>query len=103
MENRKWRHISGRIQEQNGSAIFHQEVSKTPRSRKTPMIQNEIPSKAILELARTIQFQKTGTYSASYQVPGIEYQMMALLTWLDEYTKPRQSELFVPTIQQDEQ
>ncbi len=67
------------------------------------MIQNQIPSKAILELARKIEYEKTQNFTPSYKQPHIDYQMMALLTWLDEYTKPRQSELFLPTIQQDDE
>lgn len=65
------------------------------------MNEHIIPSKAILDLARKIEYEKTGRYTPSYQTPAIDYQMTALLVWLDEYSKARQSELFLPTIQQE--
>lgn len=65
------------------------------------MIQ-QIPSKAIIDLARKIEYEKTRVFSPSYKKPSVEYQMEALLVWLDEYTKPHQSELFLPEIQLDE-
>lgn len=67
------------------------------------MITNQIPSKAIIDLARKIAYEKAQIFVPSYQQPAIEYQMAALLVWLDEYVKPRQSELFLPTIQQDDE
>lgn len=66
------------------------------------MITNQLPSKAILDLARKIEYEKTQNFSPSYKQPAMEYQMMALLVWLDEYTKPRQGDLNLPIIQLDD-
>jgi len=62
----------------------------------------KIPSHEIIDLARRIQYEKTRIFLPSYKKPNIEYQMEALLVWIDEYAKPHQSELFLPEIQLDE-